>query len=203
VSSQIDKPPAPEPRPQLVAAAIAYLSERGVSDVSLRELASALGTSHRMLIYYFGSKERLLVEVVREVERRQRAALVAMSKDTEGTPIEVARRFWQALRSPALAPSERLFFELYGQALQGRPYAVAFLDGIVDSWVDVTLRLFHADGLSEHDARAIARLGVAVTRGLLLDVLATGDDAGVDAAFEQYLAAITSLHGGLGGVIEG
>jgi len=202
VSSQPGAPPATEPRPHLVAAAIEYLSERGVSDVSLRELASALGTSHRMLIYYFGSKEGLLVEVVREVERRQREALVALSEDTDGTPIEVARRFWQALRSPALASSERLFFELYGQALQGRPYAVAFLDGIVDSWVDVTLRLFHTDGLSQPQARALARLGVAVTRGLLLDVLATGDDAGVDAAFEHYLAAITSLHGALGGASE-
>jgi AcrR family transcriptional regulator len=203
VSSQAGTPQVAEPRPHLVAAAIAYLSERGVSDVSLRELATALGTSHRMLIYYFGSKEGLLVEVVREVERRQREALVALSKDTDGTPIEVARRFWHTLRSPALAPSERLFFELYGQALQGRPYAVAFLDGIVDSWVDVTLRLFHTEGLSEQEARTLARLGIAVTRGLLLDVLATGDGDGVDAAFEEYLAAITALHGALAGVVEG
>ncbi len=204
MSTHSDATTAGEPRPHLVSAAIAFLSERGLSDVSLRELASALGTSHRMLIYYFGSKEGLLVEVVREVERRQRDALVALSEDTDGAPIDVARRFWRALRSPALAPSERLFFELYGQALQGRPYAVAFLDGIVESWVDVTLRLFHTDGLPEHEARALARLGVAVSRGLLLDVLATGDDAGVDAAFEHYLAAITSLHGAaLGGTAGG
>jgi hypothetical protein len=56
--------------------------------------------------------------------------------------------------------------------------------------------------MSDDAARALARLGVAVTRGLLLGVLATGDDSGVDAAFEQYLAAITSLHGALGEASE-
>ncbi len=179
-------------RPKLVADAVAYLTEHGLSDVSLRELATGLGTSHRMLIYYFGSKEGLLVEVVREVERRQQAVLLAMAEDG-GTLVDVGRRFWQALRAPELAASERLFFELYGQALQGRPYAVSFLDGVVDSWVELSIPALRAGGLSDADAHAQARLGLAVVRGLLLDVLATGDGAGVDAAFEYYLSALTSL----------
>ena len=48
------------------------------------------------------------------------------------------------------------------------------------------------DGFPPDEARAIARLGLAVVRGLLLDVLATGDVAGVDAAFEHYLAGVTA-----------
>ena len=40
-----------------------------------------------------------------------------------------------------------------------------------------------ARGLSPMDAPAYARLGVAVVRGLLLDLLATKDREGVDAAF--------------------
>ena len=39
-------------------------------------------------------------------------------------------------------------------------------------------------------ARAEARLGVAVVRGLLLDLLATGDREAVDAAMERYISAI-------------
>ena len=187
--------PAAPPKEQLLQGAIAYLTERGLSDVSLRELAAALGTSHRMLIYYFGSKEGLLVEVVREVERRQQQVLLALSQDSVGTLIDVARRFWRTLRAPELAASERLFFELYGQALQGRSYAVPFLTGVVDSWVDLAVPAMVAGGLSEDAARAQARLGLAVVRGLLLDVLATGDGAGVDEAYELFLAAITSLQG--------
>jgi AcrR family transcriptional regulator len=173
-----------------------YLAEHGLSDVSLRELASALGTSHRMLIYYFGSKDDLLVEVVREVEHRQQQALLALSGDVEGQPLDIARRFWNALRAPELAASERLFFELYGQALQGRPYAVPFLAGVVASWIDVAVPAMMAGGLTEREARAQARLGIAVVRGLLLDVLATGDDAGVDEAHELFLTAITALRNG-------
>ncbi len=45
-------------------------------------------------------------------------------------------------------------------------------------------------GLTEAQARAETRLGIAVIRGLLLDLLATGDTAGADAAHEAYVAAL-------------
>ena len=75
---------------------------------------------------------------------------------------------------------------------------MAFLNGVVDSWIDLAVPPMVADGLSESAARAQARLGLAVVRGLLLDGLATGDDAGVDEAYELFLAAIASLHGSAG-----
>ena len=58
----------------------------------------------------------------------------------------------------------------------------ALLDGIVDSWLDPAAEMAEAMGVPPGDARAFARLGVAVTRGLLLDLLATKDRAGVDAS---------------------
>lgn len=178
------------PRQQLLERAIDYLTERGMSDISLRELAAALGTSHRMVIYHFGSKEGLFVEVVRETERRQRQVLADLIGGSHADFTDPSRRFWRQLRSPELAPLVRLFFELYGQALQGRSYALPILTGVVDSWIEPLLPALQAAGLSRSEARAQARLGLAVTRGLLLDVLATGDIAGVDDAYESYLAAV-------------
>src|SRR5215216_6725514 len=64
--------PAAPPRDRLLAAAIDYVLANGFSNFSLRQLAAAIGTSHRMLIYYFGSKEGLLVAVIRSVEAAQR-----------------------------------------------------------------------------------------------------------------------------------
>jgi AcrR family transcriptional regulator len=177
-------------RQQLLERALEYLTGRGMGDISLRELATALGTSHRMLIYHFGSKEGLFVEVVRASERRQQRALAEVVASSDGTLEDVIRQFWQRLRSPDLAAHERLFFELYGQALQGREYAQSVLDGVVDDWVVPAAAVLTGRGLSPEDARAEARLGLAVVRGLLLDVLATGDTAGVDAAFERYLAKL-------------
>jgi AcrR family transcriptional regulator len=174
-----------DPRQRLLDAAIDHLAAHGLSDLSLRQLAAALGTSHRMLIYHFGSKEGLLVEVIRAVERRQREAFAEVS--LEGTPGDVIRRMWQRFADPALAPHERLFFEVYGQALQGQPHAVPVLDGIVESWLEPAVEFARRHGVPEDVARADARLGVAVMRGLLLDLLATGDRAGVDAALERFV----------------
>jgi hypothetical protein len=87
-----------------------------------------------------------------------------------------------------LWPQERLFFELYAYALRGRPGTQGFLDGIVESWVAPVADALVKAGADERTARADARLGVAVFRGLLLDLLATGDRAGVTEAYERFLA---------------
>jgi AcrR family transcriptional regulator len=177
-------------RERLLAAAMEHVAEHGVGNLSLRGLAAALGTSHRMLIYHFGSREGLLIEVIRAVEAQQRGALAQMLLDEEAPPAETMRRMWRRVADPALWPNERLFFEVYAQALQGGPHAEPLLDGIVDLWVEPLARLAVARGEDEARARAEARLGVAVTRGLLLDLLATRDRAAVDAAMERYIEAM-------------
>jgi AcrR family transcriptional regulator len=175
------------PRERLLERAMEYVAANGISDVSLRSLAAALGTSHRMLIHHFGSKERLWVEIVRRVEQRQRELLGAILPDL-GEPVGVAMRaWWKHISDPSLWPNERLFYELYGQALQGRPHTSELLDGIVESWLDPITEINIALGVPAGVARAHARLGVAVTRGLLLDLLATRDVAAVDAAMDAFI----------------
>ena len=44
-----------------------------------------------------------------------------------------------------------------------------------------------AYGMAREEALAHARLGVAISRGLLLDLLATGNREAVDAAMEAYI----------------
>ena len=52
----------------------------------------------------------------------------------------------------------------------------------VDGWLSAVAAA--ADGPTDP---ALARLGLAVTRGLLLDLVATNDDAGVDAAAQAFV----------------
>jgi AcrR family transcriptional regulator len=183
---------------KLLAAVIDHMTAHGLGDGSLRGIAAAIGTSHRMLIYHFGSKEGLLIEIVRTMEQRQRAALSALEAELEADPAagpaDLIRRFWRRLADPALWPAERLFFELYGQALQGREGTTPFLDGIVESWLAPLTATTMRYGGPAAVARADARLGLAVTRGLLLDLLATGDRAGVDEALERFIAANEALY---------
>jgi AcrR family transcriptional regulator len=176
--------PTSQARERLLAAAVRHALDAGIADLSLRQLAAAIGTSHRMLLYHFGSREGLLVAVTQAVEEQQRAALLGSGS---GTGPQDARRSWERLSDPKLWPQERLFFELYAYALRGRPGTEGFLDGIVESWAGPVAAALVEAGADERTARADARLAVAVVRGLLLDLLATGDRAGVTEAYERYL----------------
>jgi hypothetical protein len=69
------------------------------------------------------------------------------------------------------------------------------LDGIVEDWVAPVAAMREQQGLHPADARAQARLEVAVARGLLLDLLATGDREGVTAAAERFIEMCTSVVG--------
>jgi AcrR family transcriptional regulator len=175
------------PRQRLLDGAIEYTAENGMGDLSLRSLAAALGTSNRMLIHHFGSKEGLWVAIVHEVERRQRDLLVDLMPDPTASVSDAMWAWWKHISDPSLWPNERLFFELYGQALQGRPHTLPMLDGIVDSWLDPITEINVAIGVPLEAARAHARLGIAVTRGLLLDLLATRDVDGVDASMRAFI----------------
>ncbi len=170
-------------REQLLAAVVEQALRGGIADLSLRELAAAIGTSHRMLLYHFGSRQGLLTAVVRTVEEAQRANVSGL-----GITAASARPLWQHFSDPQLWPAERLFFELYAHALLGRPGTEGFLDSAIEPWIAVLVpAIMQEAGLDASTARAEARLVLAVTRGLLLDLLATGDRDGVTEAFERQL----------------
>ncbi len=165
-------------RQELLDALIESFAAGGIGGRSLREIAQSVGTSHRMLLHYFGSRDQLRIAIVEEVERRQRATLADLPDD----PAKAMAAMWADLRRPGLRPFERLFFECYARAAQGEEPFTRMLPGAVDEW------LAEADrrGGGATDA-AMVRLGLAVTRGLLLDLVATGDDEGVDAAAARFV----------------
>jgi AcrR family transcriptional regulator len=177
--------PAPgrdQARDRLLAATVDQAKQGGIADLSLRELAAAIGTSHRMLLYHFGSREGLLTAVARAVEDAERADMLS-----QGTTVADARRVWAHLSAPELWPLERLFFEMYVLALRGRPGTEGFLDSVVPDWITGLAAAMTEAGVDAGAARVHARLGLAVARGLLLDLLATGDRDGVNAAHELFL----------------
>lgn len=165
----------------LLEAVVADFQANGIGDRSLRDIATGVGTSHRMLIHHFGSREGLLTEVVRRVEAEQRAFLASV----DVPPEELSAVMWQRLREPAVWPNERLFFECYARAARGEPPYAALLPGLVDDWLDAFAPDDPSDAAGQR-ARAEARLSLALFRGLLLDLVGTEDRSGVDAAFEVY-----------------
>jgi AcrR family transcriptional regulator len=167
-----------ERRRQLLDALVEEFAAGGVGDRSLRDVAAAVGTSHRMLLHHFGSREDLLVAIVEQVERRQMGLLPELPTN----PAESFAAMWADLRRPELRQLERLFFECYSRAAQGEKPFTRMVPGAVDGW----LREVETAADVPYDA-AMARLGLAVTRGLLLDLVATEDEAGVDAAANAFV----------------
>ncbi|MEQ1700194.1 MAG: TetR/AcrR family transcriptional regulator [Ilumatobacteraceae bacterium] len=171
-------------RDELLAAVVQHVAEHGIGDLSLRPLAAAIGTSHRMLLFHFGSKEQLMVEVVRSVEAQQRAAMATVSAQPGLSVAEQMRQQWEGYLDPALRNNIRLFFEVYADALRGRPGTAEFLEEATTSWLQpAAAALGPASG---RHAAVDARLMIALTRGLLLDLVATGDVDGVDAAMRRF-----------------
>jgi AcrR family transcriptional regulator len=168
-------------RRELLEAVFEEFAAGGVGDRSLRELAAAVGISHRMLLHYFGSRENLLVAIVDEAERRQ----MALVPDLPMNPADGFAAMWADLRRPELRRVERLFFECYARAAQGEKPFTRMVPGAVDDWLGEV----ETNADAPYD-RAMARLGLAVTRGLLLDLVATNDEAGVDAAANAFVSLL-------------
>ena len=171
-------PPEGSRRAALLAAVIDDAGRNGIGGRSLRELAAAVGTSHRMLIHHFGSREELLVAVVEEVERRQ----VATLEDLPDDPADAVAASWADLRRRELRPFERLFFECYARGAQGEEPFTRLLPAAIGGWLDAAVE---ASGGTVD--RAQIRLILAVTRGLLLDLAATDDEQGVDEAAAVFV----------------
>ena len=144
-----------------------------------------------MLIYHFGSREGLLAEVVGRIEAEQRAALSELAL-TSTNLVEVSRLFWRRVADPALAPAERLFFEIYAQALYGRAWTESFRASVIAAWIVPIEEALVEHGFPPEVARRRARLGVAATRGLLLDLLITGDREVLDQAADDFAHLLTS-----------
>jgi AcrR family transcriptional regulator len=171
-------------RAELLESAVDYVCKHGLADLSLRPLAAALGSSPSLLLYHFGSKEALLVAIIRAGRARQHAVMrnVELAGKSER---DAARLLWRSWSGPAWRPITRLFFEVYALALQTPSRFPGFLDEAVADWVTAL-----ADGDESSHARARATVMLAAFRGLLLDLCSTNDKARVDAAAEIFFAML-------------
>lgn len=168
---------------QLLDATIAHLLERGLADLSLRPLAAAAGSSARLLIYHFGSKERLLAEVLETLQRRLRESLSRVLADAAVGSEAPIKTFWKwALSRPNFA-SMRLLYELQILAAQNPRSYARYLERNSRHWIELVQEALPA---AERTA-AMATLVVAVFDGLFLELMSTGDRARTTAALDQFI----------------
>ncbi|MER5539427.1 TetR/AcrR family transcriptional regulator [Streptomyces mirabilis] len=186
------RPPDPAKRRDLLDQVREYMIRNGLSDLSLRPLARALGTSDRMLLYYFGAKERMVAEALALDERRPllRARSLLGAVDTHRDPAWV-RRFmeevWQQFADPDLRAALPLYLEIMVSGLL-RPdrYGPVMRDTLAE-WTGLLTSVFRDMGLPEARARTEAVLLVDACFGLIVGPVVDGDWDEADAAFHTLL----------------
>lgn len=180
---------------QLLDAATEHVLAHGLGDLSLRSVADALGTSHRMLIYYFGSADgfwQALLHRIRHAEQSARHNVVVDGMDPQAA-MEAA---WERYSAPSYLPVMQLLFEIYGKAIRDRERFSGFLEDVVGSWTTMLAERFRHDmGLAEAEARLRARVELATMRGLLLDLVTTGDRKGTTEALKYFAGMMATLPG--------
>jgi AcrR family transcriptional regulator len=180
-----------EPRTDLLQRIVDDVARHGLGDRSLRDLASAVGSSHRMLLYHFGSREGLVTAIVADVEARQRELMA--STDVAADPGDVVREVWRRVSDPTMRPFVQLFFEATAySSRQSDSARAATVSGLGDhgelteAWIDEVVAMSNRTASSPNTTDI--RLGIAVIRGLLVDVIAGGDLAGANESLERFLA---------------
>ncbi|MFJ2630953.1 TetR/AcrR family transcriptional regulator [Streptomyces sp. NPDC087422] len=175
-------------RAELLDAVVDYTVEHGFSEVSWRPVAAALGVSPTTLVHRFGTKEQMLQAVLGRLRER----IFQATNETAGHQPDLAtsvRAVWRRASDPRQGAEFRLFFAVYGRALQAPEQFSDFLDHVVTDWMNALCAAQGPD-VSPESAVRTATLVIATVRGLLLDLLATGDRARVDDAAEAFLASL-------------
>ena len=173
----------PEIKQRLLDACTDYALEHGLPD-QLEPLAGASGTSARMLIYHFGGRDALLRAVLGEARQRQLDSFgeLLKARPTEHYTVTLERA-WMTMAGPDGRPYLRMFGQLRQSTEQ-----LLWPDFRRQATTDWLPPLEH--GLCSIGRPELATLLLAVIRGLLMDLDATGDSARTDQAFRHFLSSI-------------
>lgn len=188
----MSRTPDEKRRSELLERIVDYVFKHGVSQLSLRPLGEAVGCSPRLLLYFFSSKEELVTEVLAAAGARQRTLVNRLRMENVATPAQACREIWKAISDPKSEPVFRLFFEVYGLALQNRKRYASFLNRVVADWLAFIAQPLIAGGWNPQHAQTYATVVLAGFRGFLLDLCATRDRERVDHAVELWLEMLNT-----------
>lgn len=173
-------------RAELLEQAVGYLATHGLADLSLAPMGEALGTSKRMLLYYFGSRENLITEAI--AASRPDVTELFRSVHDEESLAAAAHSLWHAItRGRQQRPIHILFQVLALAPTQPERYLTVAREAIT-AMVDPLVPVYRKLGYAEPDAAARASLLISGLRGLCLDRIVTGDEERIEIAARALIA---------------
>lgn len=188
--------PSSARRTELLDLAYQYAVQRGRTDITLRPVAAAIGSSPRVLIYLFGSKDGLIRALLGR-SRAEEIALLAELRErgssSGDTLCEATLRIWSYLTDEARRPLLRLWLDGYARSLSqpAGPWA-GFARDSVEDWLALLADMQTAETRDSPAGLAERTLVLAVLRGALLDLLSTNDETRVTAAVRSLIAQLAA-----------
>lgn len=167
-------------RAELLSGVIAYIGDRGLTELSLRPLAEYLGTSSRMLIHYFGSKEQMLVAAL-ETQRPDIPAMFADVPDLAALRRRLIESFSMNTTGDWVTSTRVLLQVLGVAAVPGSPFR-AYAEDTVHVLVEALTEVLRRTAPELPDPESVATVLVSGIRGLIQDRLVTGDYTRVSKA---------------------
>lgn len=178
---------------ELLDALIRYLVRHGLADLSLRPMAAEAGTSARLLIFHFGSKEKLLAEVLNEMQARlQRSFSELLAANPPPRKAPLLRIFWDWATTGENYDYHRLLYQLQMLAAHNPKVYGRYLKKISLSW----LELIQPALPPGQRTPGFATLYGAVFDGLFIELMSTGDRRRVLESLEQFIS-LALAHAGL------
>ena len=196
----LEKDAAPDTRQRILDAAFNCLVVRGYASLSVRDIAKDAGVNHALISYYFGGKDRLVIAVLDEANRR----LLHRQQQLHDTPVgfaekwAIARRFYE---SDLASGFVRVQAELWAASLSNVELREQFLPRI-QAWkqlvldgVREALQAYQVDLPPAFSAEAIATLLSEFWLGMEFSQLigASGETARHDATLDAIEALLRML----------
>ncbi|MBM3658774.1 MAG: TetR/AcrR family transcriptional regulator [Actinobacteria bacterium] len=166
-------------RDEILEAAVATAFADGLHRLTYGRVARRLGTSDRMVVYYFPTKADLVGAVLVEIGLRLQASLAPAVTAPLPDHRALVRALWPHLARPEVDPVFARFFEAMGLAAAGStPYA-DLVPLLVEAWIDWAATMIDAP---EATRRSEATAAIATVDGLLLLRQIAGPAVADDAA---------------------
>ncbi|ALD11776.1 TetR/AcrR family transcriptional regulator [Clavibacter capsici] len=170
-------------RGELLRAATEHVLDHGLDDLTLRGIAEGVGVSHATLVHHFATRDALITEIVEIV-----LAETFSSPDLVDGADDPLRALWARATDPEGRRHVRLFVAITGRSLHGDPpFASAVARSVRDRTVLIA-RALETAGRPPVEAQAAATVILGTMRGLMVDLLLTGDRERIEAAFAAFAA---------------
>ncbi len=174
-------PPAGSRAEAMLTRVVAQFRSRGNVDISLRQLAAEIGTSHRMLRYYFGTRENLLGLVMMQLSKEY---IAHFSGKRPTTRVETMDAVWGRFLDPNNRLQTQILFSLSAAVAERPELEAPGLTADFDNFAAALGAFGRAEGLAPAIADREARAIVSSLLGLYLDFFVSRDLELTQASFE-------------------